>query len=364
MLWLRWQKVVGPAVLLVLLAGVAPLFAQTGTVMGIAKGDNGEMLAGYPVIIERQDVKSTYKTKTNKKGEYIYIGLPPGNYKVTLQDPSGAVLWYLTTHVSLQGDSLAGATEVNFDLAKERAAVRAEQERRIQANPELARQRAEAEKEQKQLTGLKELYEQGEALMGEKKYAEAAGVFERALPLAKSNNIPVVLGRLAESYQKGRQYDKAVDYYHKAIEANPTDSDLRNNLGSALAEMGKSAEALQEFQKAAELNPAKAARYYFNLGAVTYNLGKMDEAGDAFKKATEIDPAYADAYFWLGQALMGKATMAPDGKVVAVPGTAEALETYLKLQPNGPSATTAQALLQTIQGQIQTQYKVEKKKKK
>jgi tetratricopeptide (TPR) repeat protein len=364
MVWLRWQKVVGLAVLLVLLAGVAPLFAQTGGVSGVAKGDNGELLVGCHVIIERQDVKATYKTKTNKKGEYIYIGLPPGPYKITLQDPSGKDLWYVTVRVSMLGESLAGGTVVDFDLAKEHAAARAEQERRIQANPELARQMAEAEKEQKQLTGLKELYEAGEALLGEKKYAEAAGVFERALPLAKGNNVPVVLGRLAESYQKARQFDKAVDYYRKAVEANPTDSDLRNNLGNALAEMGKSAEALQEFQKAAELNPAKAARYYFNLGAVTYNLGKMDEAASAFKKAIEIDAAYADAYFWLGQALMGKATMAPDGKVVAVPGTAEALETYLKLQPNGPSATTAQALLQTIQGQIQTQYKVEKKKKK
>jgi tetratricopeptide (TPR) repeat protein len=364
MLWLRWQKVVGLAGLLALLAGVAPLFAQTGRIVGVAKGDNGELLVGYPVMIERLDVKTVYKTKTNKKGEYSYIGLPIGNYKVTLQNPSGGDLWFVNIHVGTAGGSLEDATVVDFDLAKERAAARAEQERQIQANPELARQRAEAEKEEKQFTGLKELYAQGEALMGEKKYAEAAGFFERALPLAKGDNIPVVLGRLAESYQKARQYDKAVDYYQKAIAANPTDSDLRNNLGNALAEMGKSAEALQEFQKAAELNPAKAARYYFNLGAVTYNLGKMDEAASAFRKAIEIDATYADAYFWLGQALMGKATMAPDGKVVAVPGTAEALQTYLKLQPNGPNAVTAQALLQTIQAQIQTQYKVEKKKKK
>jgi cytochrome c-type biogenesis protein CcmH/NrfG len=93
-------------------------------------------------------------------------------------------------------------------------------------------------------------------------------------------------------------------------------------------------------------------------------MGKMDDAANAFKKATEIDAKYADAFFWLGQALMGKATMTPDGKVVAVPGTIEALENYLKLEPNGKNAETAQALLQTVQGQIQTVYKSEKKKKK
>jgi tetratricopeptide (TPR) repeat protein len=356
---LRLQKVVGLAVLLVLLVGVAPLFAQTNVLTGTCKGEKGEVLAGYPIIIERQEIKGTYKIKTGKKGEYTYIGLPAGAYKVTLQDPNGKGLWFVNCHVAY-----AEITEVNFDLAKDRAQAEAEQERRIKANPELARQKEEVDKEAKQMGALKDLYDQGEALMQEKKYAEAAALFEQALPLAQGNNIPVVVGRLADSYEKTRQYDKAVEYYHKAIEASPTDSDLHNNLGNALAEMGKGAEALQEFQKAAELNPGKAARYYFNLGAVTYNVGKMDEAADAFKKATEIDPAYADAYLWLGQALMGKATMAPDGKVVAVPGTVEALETYLKLQPDGPNAPTAQALLQTIQGSIQTQYKAEKKKKK
>ena len=353
------HKVARLAVVLVLLAGVAPLFAQTGRIVGTARGEKGELLAGYPVIIERMDVKGHYETKTGKKGDYSHIGLPLGEYKVTLRDPRGGDLFFLNTRVGM-GDE----TTVNFDLAKDRARAAAEQEKRIQANPELAKQKEEADRDAKQLTGLKELFEQGEALTLEKRYAEAAALFERALPLAKGNNIPVILARLAESHQKARQYDKAVEYYRKAIEGSPTDSDLHNNLGNAFAEMGKSAEALQEFQKAAELNPGKAARYYFNLGAVTYNMGKMDEAVDAFRKATEIDPAYADAYFWLGQALMGKATMAPDGKVVAVPGTAEALETYLKLQPTGASAPTAQALLQTIQGQIQTQYKAEKKKKK
>jgi tetratricopeptide (TPR) repeat protein len=201
-------------------------------------------------------------------------------------------------------------------------------------------------------------------LLGEKKYVEAAVMFEQALPLAKGTNIPVILAKLGESYHKSRQYDRAVEYYRKASEANPANPDVHNNLGNVYAEMGKSAEALAEFQKAAELNPAGAARYYFNLGAVSYNMGKMDDAANAFKKATEIDAKYADAFFWLGQAFMGKATMTPDGKVVAVPGTVEALENYLKLEPNGKNAATAQALLQTVQGQIQTVYKSEKKKKK
>jgi hypothetical protein len=84
----------------------------------------------------------------------------------------------------------------------------------------------------------------------------------------------------------------------------------------------------------------------------------------AFKKATDADPRYADAFFMEGRALMGKLSMTPDGKVVAAPGTTEALQSYLKLEPNGKYAAEAQAMLQTIQGTVQTQFKAEKKKKK
>ena len=94
-----------------------------------------------------------------------------------------------------------------------------------------------------------------------------------------------------------------------------------------------------------------------------YNKGKMDEAADALKKSVGLDPKYADAYFLEAQALMGKASMTPDGKVVAAPGTVEALQNYLKLDPNGKFAQNAQAMLQTLQGQVETEVKVKRKKK-
>ena len=69
------------------------------------------------------------------------------------------------------------------------------------------------------------------------------------------------------------------------------------------AEMGKIPEAQAEFEKSAQLDPANAARAYYNLGAIMTNSGKLDEAAAAFKKATEVDPKYADAYFLEAQAL-------------------------------------------------------------
>ncbi len=363
--WLRG------AVILVLLGSALPVSAQTGGVTGKATDEKGNPYVAYPVIIERQEVRGIFKTKTDKHGNYIYIGLPLGNYKITLQDVNGRTIYYFSNrHVGI-GDPV----QVDFDMAKERAQQQT-------ANPEAAKRLEQESKDQKQFAGLKQLFDQGQALAAEAqqlqaapdsaskreqiqaKYAEAAAAFEQAVPMAKDKNLATVLGRAAESYDKARQYDKAVLDYQKAIEANPNDADLHNGLGNVYAEMGKIPEAQAEFQKSAELNPGGASRAYYNLGAVMYNQGKMDEAADAFQKATQSDPSYADAFFMKGRALMGKLTMTPEGKVVAAPGTAEALQAYLKLEPNGKYASDAQSMLQTIQSSIQTEIKVTKKKKK
>ncbi len=345
------------AALLGILFIAAPLFAQVGALSGSVTGEKGEVLVGYPILIERIEIRGIYKTKTDKKGNYVYIGLAPGNYKVTLQDPNGRTLFFFNNrHVGI-GDP----TVVDFDLAKEKALAQKDQ----QANPQFQKQMEEQVKEQKQLSGLKGVFDEGQALYGEKKYAEAAMKFEQALPLASGKNVPIVLGRLADSYRDARQYDKAIESYQKAIQASPTNSQYHNNLGDTYARAGKVAEAQAEFQKAAEIDPAGASRYYYNLGAIMYNQGKMDEASAAFKKATELDSNFADAYFMEGRALMGKLDMDPKtGKVIAAPGTAEALQTYLKLEPTGKFAADAQQMLLTIQGGVQTEFKVEKKKKR
>jgi tetratricopeptide (TPR) repeat protein len=328
------------------------LFAQTGGIQGACKSEKGEPLVGNPILIERQEVKGVYKTKTDKHGKYIYIGLPLGNYKVTIQDPNGRPLFNIAKHVGM-GDP----TDVDFDLQKERA-------QQQQANPEIQKKLEEQQKEQKQSTSLKQIFDQGTELYNEKKFAEAAAMYEQAVPLAKGNNVPIVMGRLGDSYAKAKQYDKAVQTYQFGIQANPQDFNLHNNLGNVYADMGKIPEAQAEFQKAAEADPRNASRAYFNLGVVMYNKGRMDEAATALKKATEVDANYADAYFYEGQALFGKASVGPDGKIAPAPGTAEAFQQYLKLEPTGAHVAEAQAVLQTLESTVQMEVKVEKKKKK
>src|SRR5690242_19910188 len=90
-----------------------PIYAQTGGVQGKAIQQDGQPCAKCIVLIDRMDIKSTYKTKTGKKGEFVYIGLPIGNYKITLQSPTGQTLYYIEKHVGL-----GEPTDVDFNLPR------------------------------------------------------------------------------------------------------------------------------------------------------------------------------------------------------------------------------------------------------
>ena len=358
------RRLVWVAAALAALAFTVSALAQTGGIEGKCTGEDGKPLAGYTIKVERQEMNWVSHTKTNKKGEYVYIGLTPAEYKITLLSPSGALVFHITQKIGM-----GGPDTVDFDMAKEKANSAKQQ----MANPDTAKKIEEQTKDQKAFVGLKATFDQATLLYNQRHFAEAAAMFEQALTLAKEKNVPVVLARMADAYGAAAKQDqtpdarkqdqqKAIETYQKALALSPNEATLHNNLGSVYAEMGKVDDAKAEFQKAADANPSGASGYYYNLGVVMVNQGKMDDAGVALKKATELDPNNASAFYWYGMALLGKAETKPDGSVIPVPGTVEAFQTYLKLQPNGQWAQAAQASIDQLKSTVPTEYKKPKKK--
>ena len=355
------RRLIAVAGALAALTFTVSALAQTGGLTGKCTSEDGKPLAGYTVQVERTEMKWSQHTKTNKKGEYVYIGLAPGTYKIALLSPAGQQIFSITQHVGL-GDP----TVVDFDMAKERADA-------MKTNPEVAKKAEEQQTAQKQFTSLKATFDQAMTLYNAQHYAESAEMLEKALPMAKDKNVPVVLTQMAQAYGKAADQEqnrdaraqdqqKALDAYQKALQLNPNDAGLHNNLGSLYASMGKTDDAKAEFQKAVDLDPTHAGNYYYNLGVIMVNQGKMDDAAVALKKATELDPNNANAFYWYGMALLGKAGTKPDGTFDVVPGTIEAFQAYLKLAPNGQWAQAAQASIEQLKGTVPTEYKKAKKK--
>jgi tetratricopeptide (TPR) repeat protein len=354
---LRIARYLGLAMVFAIGIGAGTARAQNGGLTGHVTLQDGSACVKCPVIIERQSVKGHYETKTDKKGNYVYIGLTPDQYKITLEDPAtGKVLYYIGHHVDM-GDP----TVVDFNLPKEMA----EQQKANASNPAVQQQQAAQQKETQQFNNLKQVFDQATALEAQKQWADAAAMMQKAEPLAAKNakNLEAVMEHEADDFQNAKMYGQADQIYQKLITGNPANASFHSSLGTTYASEGKASEAEAECAKAGQIAPADGTRCYFNLGAIANNAGKMDDAATAFQNATKLDPKNADAFFLEGQALMGKATMGPDNKIVPAPGTVEALQTYLQLDPNGKYAASAQSMLGSIQGAVQTEYKATKKKK-
>ena len=179
-----------------------------------------------------------------------------------------------------------------------------------------------------------------------------------------------------KSYEDAvNDYQKAVDLRQKALDADPKKgpdatkmlAQYYNNLGQAEAKSGKTEEAAKSYQQAAQLDPPGAGQYYFNMGAILTNANvtndaKMRQAAvDAFDKAITADPNRADAYYWKATNLIGAATLQGD-KMVAPPGTAEAFQKYLELQPTGTHAEEAKAMLASLGATVETSFGTKKPK--
>jgi tetratricopeptide (TPR) repeat protein len=148
----------------------------------------------------------------------------------------------------------------------------------------------------------------------------------------------------------------SIDSYRKALAIDPSHAAFRNNLALELIKNGDMDEGKVELEKAATLDPANGGKYYFNLGAVMVNRGNAVAAADAFRKATEISPNYSRAYYQLGIALMSSAAIDDNGVPTPVPGTIEAFQKYVEIDPQGTYAGSARAMIQTLSTTVDLSY--------
>ena len=220
---------------------------------------------------------------------------------------------------------------------------------------------------------LNQLFADGVGAMKARKFDQAIAQLQEAARLAPEQSAVLVnlgdayagAGRTKRGSEARAMFEKAVETYEKAIAMKPEDPAYHNNLGRVLAFTGNVERAVEELNKAAELDPPNAARYHFNLGAVMTNSGQVEQATAAFRKATESDPNYADAWYQLGVSLSGEATFdEKSGKIVPVPGTVEAFEKYLELEPEGRYASGAKSLIDSFGAKVQTEYKAKKKRRR
>jgi tetratricopeptide (TPR) repeat protein len=358
------------------------VFAQaSGTVKGVCKDAQGNPVTDGVVVWTNIDNGQKYSLKTNKKGEYFSLGLSPGKYLVTLYKNADDL------KANKELDHVKGfqvqldENTLDMDVKKEMESTAKGQGLSPEQLKQMQEQQAKAAKETMTVKTLNEK-------LNAAKTAADAGDFDTAIAsLTEATQVDATRDllwfKLADYYrlsapkqtdpaEKQKRYASAIEDYQKAIDLKKSATNDKdpaaaknlaayyNNLAEADAKANKVDDAVKTYELAAQADPTNAGQYYFNTGAVLTNAGKVDDALAAFDKVIAADPNRADAFYWKGVNMIGKATLQGD-KMIAPPGTAEAFQKYLELQPTGTYADAAKQMLISIGSSVETTFGNKKK---
>lgn len=368
---------------------IAPRAAaqNMGSISGEVRGVDGKPFPDVTVILKNNESGLTYTVKTDKDGRYVQIGVRPGIYTVSFQvkDKDGKIAATYDTNTRVTSGEEAKA-DVNFKDVLARQTT------------EQAEARKKQEEQQKKFEGMKEHFDAGMAAMSEAAQVKAEmmklpadqrapskekldGLYSRAISELdasqksapeKDPNLHMIYYNQGVAYDNAGKADEAISAFQKAIELRPTQAAYYNSLGNVMARAGKIPEAQQAYQKSAELDPANAAMAYQNLGIVLFQAGRSKEAVDPLRKASELDPKKAQVWYLLGAALFGSLDSKDDWKKegdslipILKPGTVEAYQKCIELDPNGTYGAQAKAGLEQLTAMgagISTKVKTTKKK--
>jgi tetratricopeptide (TPR) repeat protein len=308
-------RVLAIASLLAGLAWAAPAFAQsTGMVRGKVVDAEGKPVEGATVVLEFQEgITRKYETKSNRRGEFMQIGLAPGRYLVTAQKEGlGAQQFEVRV-------GLGRAAEVNFVLAPGAGGAGAPDPKLVEA--------------------LKTTFAAGVALSREGKHDEAIAKFKEALTI--TDKCYDCWYNIGIAYAQKKEYEQAEEAFKQAIALKPDYAEAYNglaNIYNAQKRFDEAAKASAEAAKhaAAAAGSGGSVDAVYNQGVILWNAGKVAEARQQFEQVIQMKPDHADAHYWLGMAKLNGGD---------IPGALGEMETYLKLAPEGQYAAQAKALL-------------------
>ena len=290
-----------------------PAIAQTGQLKGKVVDAQKKPIEGATVLIEHQDSRTKYTLKTKKGGDYIQIGIPPGNYLVTAE--KDGLKQSFPTRVSLD------MTEVNFELKPGSNAGPVSKE--------------DAAKAAARTEALKAAYAEGANLSNTGKHDEAIAKFNEVIAqVPKCTECYVNIG---SNYAMKKDYAAAETALKKALEIDPNSVDAYNLLATIYNDQKKFPEAQAmsaEASKRASAGGGASADTLYNQGVISWNANDFPKAQEFFAGAVAANPNHAEAHFMLGQAYLNLGKLAE---------AAKEFDAYLKVAPTGKNAKQAQS---------------------
>jgi Flp pilus assembly protein TadD len=342
--------------------------AQNGSIVGTILDVNGKPWFGLNVqAVSDQGAK--LDSKTDAEGRFAIRNLRPGVYTLTITTfpaPNDKQPPVPMGQLKVTSGEEAKAPDMNFKDIMAKAGTEAQEKAKKQ------------DEDKQKFEGMKAHFSAGSAFLDQERKArddlakatpdqrdalkqnlkdmsdKASTEFQAAQKAApeKDPNQHLLWAKLGESYDLAGRNDEAAQAYQQAVAAKPDDPGYYNNLGNVLARGGKIDEARAAYTKSAELDPTKAATAWRNFGISLYNANRGGDAIEPLQKSAELDPKSAQTWYLLGACLIYKMTVKKVGdKDVPefAPGTIEAYQKAVDLDPNGPFGQQAKEGLAQLQ---------------
>jgi tetratricopeptide (TPR) repeat protein len=350
-------------VTLLFLAAAASAWSQSTTARIKGKiTSGGKPLPDVQVVLTSKDNGRAFKFKADKNGQVTGFGVPYGEYDQQVLSTTGESLYKKPIRIVSENGTTENDISVEVSGGTGQPTVSKEELEKMKADRDKA-------------LGENALIAQLNPAMQAKNWEAAEPILVQLIALNPSRwdyqqalgNAQLNLGKFEESVAT---YEKAIPMAENASKTDPKADPAKakvaigqmlTNEGSAYLKLKKSDKAIEAYTKAAAMDPNPATAY-FNLCATQYNSGNTQGALAACDKSIAADPNKADAYFIKGSLLMGDSKQDKDGKLQAPAGTADALNKYLELEPDGKHANDVKQMLNYIGAKIETTYKEKKKK--
>jgi tetratricopeptide (TPR) repeat protein len=292
----------------VVLALAAPAAAQTGLVKGKVVGPDGKPVPDAVITIEFMEGTSRkLTTKSDKRGEFVQLGLQSGGYRVT---------------------ATAGKLGSGFADARVRVGNTAEVTITLSPVPPGT---------DPKLAALKAAFEEGVAASRAQDYDTAIAKFQAAL--TAQPNCHECYYNIGFAYLQKKDEKQAEEHWKKGLEQKAEHAETLNALATLYNTQKRFDEAAAIGARAAASAPGGNADAIYNQGIILWNAGKVAEAKAKFEEAVKADPAHADSRFQLGMALLN------EGKI---PDAVASFEEYMKMAPTGQFAAQAKAMLSQL----------------
>lgn len=291
----------------------APIFDFQGTVVGVALVFGSGVRFGVPVeavLAMNTQAKGQELKAVNKEN---YLDQPEGSFLVgkasALLNEPGLASVYLEKYLKFKPDDLESyvlLAEAYFKLGNNAESYK-NFAKALLLNPNhpqalygmgLTQLKERKFKEAAEFlekaiannVDSKEIYfELGTAYEELQDLAKAAENYEKYARKGPANPFPAWL-KLAQTFQRLNQPDRAIAAFREALKINPDDLNCNYNLAKLLAETGQFGEAEMIFNKLASMNKRDAITYYGQIMQMYDRAQNYEKAVEAARKIVDINP--------------------------------------------------------------------------